>query len=49
MTIENLYRKCKVRKGLQTTQESKKNDSPKNFDNMQLSGENAVAQLLTIK
>lgn len=51
MSIENLYRKCLVRETLQTTLKSKKNyenkgdGSPKNFDNMQLSGENAVSQL----
>ena len=43
MTIDNLYRKCKVRKDLQTTKDKKQTDSPKNFDNMILSGDNAVS------
>ena len=48
MTIENLYRKCKQRKELQTMAESKKTDSPKNFDNTKLRAENAVQQLIII-
>eukprot|EP00350_Pseudokeronopsis_sp_OXSARD2_P009092 CAMPEP_0170552722 /NCGR_PEP_ID=MMETSP0211-20121228/10605_1 /TAXON_ID=311385 /ORGANISM="Pseudokeronopsis sp., Strain OXSARD2" /LENGTH=94 /DNA_ID=CAMNT_0010860641 /DNA_START=571 /DNA_END=855 /DNA_ORIENTATION=- len=43
MTIDNLYRKCKARKDLQTTKDKKQTDSPKNFDNMVLSGDNAVS------
>eukprot|EP00349_Pseudokeronopsis_sp_Brazil_P002369 CAMPEP_0202971846 /NCGR_PEP_ID=MMETSP1396-20130829/31469_1 /ASSEMBLY_ACC=CAM_ASM_000872 /TAXON_ID= /ORGANISM="Pseudokeronopsis sp., Strain Brazil" /LENGTH=71 /DNA_ID=CAMNT_0049701673 /DNA_START=751 /DNA_END=966 /DNA_ORIENTATION=+ len=37
-----------MRKDLQTTKDKKQNDSPKNFDNMGLSGENAVSQLIII-
>ena len=42
MTIENLYRKCELRRDLKSTNEAKTAASPRNFDNMQLSGENAL-------
>jgi hypothetical protein len=41
MTIDNLYGMCKQRKFLIMPAKEGR-DSPKNFDNMQLSGENAV-------
>ena len=41
MTIDNLFRKCHERKEMFRGKAS--GDEPKNFDDMHLSGENAVA------
>jgi len=47
MTVENLFRKCQERKEMVRGRLS--GDEPKNFDDMQLSGENAIDQLKIIK
>lgn len=50
MAINNLYQKCQQRKELIiSTKEFIQDEPPKNFDNMHLSGTNAVAQLQIIK
>lgn len=49
MTIENLYQKCQQRKNLIISMSDIQGDKPKNFDNMQNSGLNALGQLAIIK
>ena len=50
MTIDNLFQKCLQRKELIISmKEFMQNEPPENFDNMNLSGSNAIAQLQVIK
>jgi hypothetical protein len=50
MTVENLFQKCLKRKEMIISmKEFMEKDPPKNFDDMGLSGENAVAQLNIVK
>lgn len=50
MTIDNLFQKCIKRKDMIISmKEFMERDPPKNFDDMQLSGENALAQLNIVK
>ena len=47
MTIDNLYQKCQQRKKMIISKLER--EPPKNFDEMQQSGENSLAQLVIIK
>lgn len=50
MAIDNLFQKCQQRKDLIiSTKEFMSDEPPKNFDNMHLSGSNAIGQLQIIK
>ena len=50
MTIDNLFQKCLERKELIVSmKEFMQKDPPKNFDDMALSGENAISQLNIVK
>lgn len=48
MSIDNLFQKCQARKELIISKEFMSSE-PRNFDNMHLSGTNAIGQLQVIK
>jgi hypothetical protein len=50
MTIDNLFQKCLQRKELIISmKEFMQDEPPENFDNMSLSGSNAISELQVIK